>query len=55
MSVILYWQEGQEIPFFPAPEREGVAANIAKQKARALNQETTGGFVLNATIQENHT
>ncbi len=51
MSVILYWQEGQEIPFFPAPQREGFSANLS---AAALFGSESGGFVLNATIQENH-
>ena len=54
MSVVLYWQEGQDIPFFPYPERDGISAQIQSEVGSFLGETETGGFVLNPTIQENH-
>jgi hypothetical protein len=51
MAVVLYWQEGQDIPYFPPPDREGFSANLS---VSALFGSETGGFLLHATIQETH-
>lgn len=54
MSVILYWQDGQDIPFFPFPEREAVSAQLSREVKSAFGIEQSAGFVLNATILETH-